>query len=34
MGINGLLPSLLAIHKKRHISDYANKTVGVDALCW
>ena len=34
MGISGLLPCLVQIQRRRHIKEYQNKTVGVDALCW
>ena len=34
MGIKNLLPTLKPIERHKNVSDYAGKTVGVDALCW
>ena len=34
MGINGLLRCTKSVGKKKHISDYRNKTVAVDGYSW
>ena len=34
MGISGLLPLLKSIHKNKHLSEFAGKTVAVDAYVW
>ena len=34
MGITGLLPLLKSIHKNKHLSEFAGKTVAVDAYVW
>ena len=34
MGIRGLLPRLKSITTRRHISEYANKRIGIDAFGW
>jgi len=34
MGISGLLPLLKPIHKNKHLSEFAGKTVAVDAYVW
>ena len=34
MGIDGLLTLLKPLIKKFHISEFRNKTLGIDALPW
>jgi len=34
MGISGLLPILKPIHKHKHLSEFAGKTIAVDAYGW
>ena len=34
MGIQGLLPALDSIKKKRHVKDYNGLKVAVDSYCW
>lgn len=34
MGISGLLPALVEITRKKHISAYKGKVVAIDAYCW
>ena len=34
MGISGLLIALGDCKKRKHIKDYADKTVGIDVSCW
>nr|GAT59266.1 exodeoxyribonuclease 1 [Mycena chlorophos] len=34
MGISGLLPALKSISTRRHLSEFAGQTLGVDAYVW
>lgn len=34
MGIKGLLRNTKSVGKRRHISYYRNKTVGIDGYAW